>query len=160
MIATDVIKNTLVMGDYIQNEYLKDLSDAELLVRPIEGMNPIAWQIGHLIESERDMLEKLKPGSAPALPAGFAAAHSKEAALAGGTSGYLKKAEYEELGKKLRAASLVAIESLDAAVLDEPSGIEYAPTKGALANMLGVHVLMHVGQFAAVRRALKKPVVI
>ena len=31
--------------------YLGDLSDADLLVRPVPGANHIAWQIGHVISS-------------------------------------------------------------------------------------------------------------
>ena len=62
MTAIEVVKNTIVMSDYIVNEYVGDLSDADLLVKPVEGMNPIAWQWGHLISSEREMVEKLAPG--------------------------------------------------------------------------------------------------
>ena len=78
----------------------------------------------------------------------------------GDTSGFLTKAAYVEIGGKQRAATMAVLETLDASKLDDPSGVEYAPTVGALANMVGIHVLMHVGQFATVRRALKKPVVI
>ena len=49
----DVIKQTLDMSDFILNKYIDDLSDADLRVRPIEGMHPIALQLGHLIAGEQ-----------------------------------------------------------------------------------------------------------
>ncbi len=36
----------------------------------------------------------------------------------------------------------------------------YAPTKGAVLLAIGTHELMHVGQWAVLRRMLGKPVVI
>ena len=38
----DVIKQTLDMSDFILHKYLDDLSDADLRLRPVEGMHPIA----------------------------------------------------------------------------------------------------------------------
>ena len=40
-----------------------DLSDADLLVRPAPSANHIAWQLGHLIASERNLVEAAAPGS-------------------------------------------------------------------------------------------------
>ena len=57
MNAKDVLLQTIGMGDHILNAYLGDLSDADLLLRPVEGQNHIAWQLGHLISSERSMVE-------------------------------------------------------------------------------------------------------
>ena len=67
----DVILSTLDMSDFILKKYLDDLSDADLRLRPVEGMNPIALQFGHLIASERHFVEMIKPGASPPLPAGF-----------------------------------------------------------------------------------------
>ena len=61
----DVIRNTLEMSDFIIKSYIKDLSDADLRLRPVEGMHPIALQLGHLIAAERLFMEWIKPGSAP-----------------------------------------------------------------------------------------------
>ena len=38
-------------------------------------MNPIALQLGHLIASERMIVEMVTPGVSPPLPAGFAEKH-------------------------------------------------------------------------------------
>ena len=53
MTAKDVLKNALKSNHEILSMYLSDLSDADLLVRPAPGANHIAWQLGHLIYSER-----------------------------------------------------------------------------------------------------------
>ena len=51
-------------------KYLNDLSDADLRLRPVEGMHPIALQLGHLIIAEQMFNDMIKPGSAPAFPTG------------------------------------------------------------------------------------------
>jgi hypothetical protein len=59
------------MAFYLANSYLDDLTDADLLVRPIPGTNHIAWQLGHAIQAEHEMLQGVSPGAMPKLPAGF-----------------------------------------------------------------------------------------
>ena len=160
MQAKDVILMTIASSDQILRAYLDGLSDADLLLVPVAGMNPMAWQIGHLIASERGMVEQVRAGVSPALPAGFAEAHSTDAAKKGDFSGMLPLADYLALSKAQRAASLQVIESMTDAELATETGLDYAANFAALLNMVGVHVLMHLGQFVAVRRALDKPVVI
>lgn len=143
--------------------YLADLSDDELLFRPVEGMNPIAWQLGHLLISERQMLEFVSPGSSPPLPDGFADAYGRETPEHRDHSHYATKAEYLDLLRAQRAASASVLESISDAELDAPGPpkmASYAPTKGAVLLMIGMHQAMHIGQFVAVRRTLNKPVVI
>ncbi len=158
MQAKDVIRSTIASSDQILGAYLDGLSDADLLLIPVPGMNPMAWQLGHLISAERGMLEEVRPGVSPALPAGFDDAHSTDAAKKGEFTGMLPLADYLALAKTQRAASLQALETMTDAELEAPTGKDYAPNGAALMNMLGVHVLMHLGQFVAVRRILGKPV--
>jgi hypothetical protein len=163
MNAKDVMTRVFGMGDYILNSYLGDLDDADLLLRPVEGQNHIAWQLGHLISSERRMVEGVKPGASPLLPAGFDDAHNKEASKSTETRGFLTKQQYLDLFKKQRAATLAVLESLSDADLERPgpeSMRPIAPTMGATFTLAGEHVLMHVGQFVSVRKKLKKPVTI
>ena len=40
----------------VSEQYLSDLTDADLLVRPVPGANHIAWQLGHLIQAENWMV--------------------------------------------------------------------------------------------------------
>lgn len=162
MNAKAAIRNTIDMSDFIVQSYIGDLTDAELLERPAEGMNHVAWQLGHLIAAERMFVEMLRPGTSPALPDGFADAHSKEAAGSSDPSKFLPRARYQELWKVQREASLRVLEAVDDAELGEKSEKypEYAQTPGAILNMVGIHPLMHVGQWVIIRRKAGKPIVI
>jgi hypothetical protein len=152
------------MGMFIMSSYLKDLSDADLMIRPGgPNANHLAWQLGHLIQSEHEMMNAVCPNAMPALPAGFAAAHGRDMTKDDDTSKFLKKEEYLNLLSQQRDATLKALRDLPDAGLDQPAPERmrsYAPTVGAVFRLCGEHLTMHCGQFAVVRRMLGKPVVI
>ncbi len=158
--AKDVIRLTIGAADQIMECYLKDLSDDDLLVVPVEGMNPIAWQLGHILHADRYFTETIKPGSSPPMPEGWEAAHSKETAAPNPFKKVATKDDYLKALKAQRAATLAVIDALPDDQLETPTGIPYAPTFAAMLNMLGAHALGHIGQFVAVRRKLGKAVVI
>jgi DinB superfamily len=161
MNAKDVILQSLGFNDTILNAYLSDLSDADLLHRPVPGQNHIAWQLGHLITSERSMLEGIKPGSSPALPEGFVEAHNKDACTSNDSGKFCSKDTYLELFKAQRAASKKVLDELSDTDLDAPAPERLrrmVPTVGGVFSLFGNHVLMHSGQFVSVRRLLKKPI--
>lgn len=163
MKAHDVLISMLNTARYITTTYLADLSDEELLVRPVPGAHHIAWQLGHLILSECSMLEGIKPGSAPQLPEGFEVNHSKEAAHSDRLDGYLSKDAYLGIMGRVREATRLQLEECSEQRLDElgPEALRsYAPTVGSVFLMIGSHEVMHSGQLAVVRRALGKKVVI
>jgi uncharacterized damage-inducible protein DinB len=163
MSPKDALKLGINMSDYIVNSYIGDLSDADLMIRPVPGMNHIAWQLGHLIAAENRFVEMVSPGSSPVLPAGFEEAHSKETAKLDDPSKFATLAKYQELWKAQRAATLKVLDSIPDAELgktDPEKYPEWAPTTAALLGMAGTHALMHCGQWVAVRRQLGKPVVI
>lgn len=163
MSPKDALKLSIGMSDFIINAYIKDLSDADLFIRPVPGMNHIAWQLGHIIAGERWMVEAIKPGSSPVLPEGFDEGHGQTASNVDDPSKYYRKDRYQKLLKAQREATKQVLDGLSDADLDAPgpeSFRSYAPTVGAVMMMVGTHVLMHVGQFVSVRRKLGKPVTI
>src|SRR5262245_39831632 len=105
MNAKDVILQTYELADTILNAYLGDLNDADLMIRPVEGQNHIAWQLGHLITSERRFVETIKPGSSPPLPEGFEPGHSKDARTSDDPGQFATKHTYVELYRAQRAAT-------------------------------------------------------
>ncbi len=109
--------------------YLDDLSDAELFVRSVPNSNHIAWQLGHLVSSDHEMLTLLGR-TPPALPEGFAEAYTNETATSDDPAKFHKKDEYLALMDKMKAAVLA---------------------------LLGTHWLMHAGQFVPIRRQLGRP---
>jgi hypothetical protein len=165
MISKDAILASFAFGDRIVDRYLADLSDADLLIRPVAGQNHIAWQLGHLIASERWMVERVRPGSSPELPSGFTEAHAKdETAPKSDESGrFLSKERYLALMKAQREATKAVLADLSEADLNAPApeGVPaWATTVSGLLLLAANHVLMHVGQFVSVRRTLQKPVAI
>jgi hypothetical protein len=162
MTANDTIRIAMDLTDRIIETYLGDLSDADILLRAVPGMNHIAWQLGHLISSERRLLDMVKPGSSPALPEGFDAVHERESAAADATTGFRSKSEYLEMYKAQRAASRQVLDSLTAEDFDRKDATfpSFVPTVGSVMNLVASHPMMHCGQFVAVRRKLGKPVTI
>jgi hypothetical protein len=160
MNSRDVVRNSITMADTVVNSYLGDLSDSDITIAPMEGMNPIAWQLGHLIGSERFMVELISPGSCPPLPGDFEHGHGRQ--VPADASHYYPLAKYKELWAAQRAATTAVLDKLSDADLSRTDEAfpNYAPSVGAIMNMCGLHPMMHVGQWVAVRRKLNKPVVI
>lgn len=160
MNTKEALKGGIDGASFVCHAYLEDLKDADLLVRPAPDCNHIAWQLGHLIGAEHQMLEGIKPGSMPKLPEGFAEKHAKEKAKSNNPGDFLTKSEYQKLAGEQRAGTLALLESLSEADLDKP-GPEamrsYCPTVGSIFTMQGTHWMMHAGQWAIIRRKLGKP---
>lgn len=141
---------------------LSDLSDADLMVRPVPEANHSAWQLGHLIASERDIvLGQLPSATMPELPAGFAAAHSKETATSNDAKAFCSKDEYVALLGTMREATFAEVRKLTDADLARPTVgnmAGFCPTLGSIVGLLSDHIMMHLGQITVVRRKLGKPV--
>ncbi len=99
MKAQDAIRTALTSTQNMLGMYLGDLSDADLLVRPVPGANHIAWQLGHLTATEARMGASLPGAAYPELPAGFADRHNKDTAAK--DTGFASKAEYLGLFNKV-----------------------------------------------------------
>lgn len=163
MSEKSAITQTLDSSDNILSAYINDLDDDALRHRPMDGINPIAWQLGHLLSFERAMVDGIKPGSSPALPEGFDDNHSTEAAKAKRDQGYCSLADYQQLMQAQRAATKAVLEALTEEELRAPAPERFQSFTKTVSdglNMIGIHNLMHVGQFVVVRRKLGKPVVI
>lgn len=160
MNARDALKPGFAQAEMICNGYLGDLTDEEIFERPVEGINHIAWQLGHLIASEHFMIDKIKPGSMTPLPEGFAEKHSNATAGVDDPSAFLSKAEYVQLALEQRAGTMAVLESLSDDELGEPvpeSLRHFSPTVAGIFSMQPVHWLMHAGQWAVTRRRLGRP---
>jgi hypothetical protein len=159
--AKDAIKFSLKSNMYVLKLYLGDLSDSDLLVRPVPSANHSAWQMGHTIVGEVGLIGSLGCETA-ALPADFKEKYTKETSSVDTPSAFLKKQEYLDLFDKVRGGTLAALEAMSDADLDKPvSGPlkDFAPNNGAMFLLVANHVLMHAGQVTTLRRKLGKPVV-
>ena len=142
--------------------YVSDITDAELLVRPVPNANHIAWQIGNVIGGDIFLVKAEFPDAAyPELPPGFMEGHGTDGAKNDGPEGFLTKAEYLKLFDEVRTATITALNALTDADLDRPTSEQmrsWAPTLGHLFLLVANHTLLHVGQFTVVRRKLGKPI--
>ncbi len=157
MNARQAIRLGIDSANMICQEYLRDLTDADLLVRPVPGANHTAWQLGHLLAAEHEMIEGVAPGSMPPLPAGFAEKYTAETAKLDSPGAFHPKSVYMSVLEEQRAATLKALDKLTDADLDKPSPEKfqsYAKTVAAVFDMQATHWLMHAGQWAVTRRKL------
>ena len=137
--------------------YLQDLTDEEMMHRPCPRSNHIKWQLGHLIQSEHQMIDTCLPGAMPPLPDGFAERYGKETATIDDATAFDSKDQLMMLFDEQRAATHQALAGCSAADLDQPAPEpmrEYAPTVGDAFNVQGIHWVMHAGQWSVIRRQL------
>src|SRR5262249_16301447 len=105
-------RSTIRMYDLIPL-LLSDLSDPNLLVRPVPGANHIGGQLGHLIIQECHSIGPQDLGvKYPELPKGFVEQHSDATAGVDPPSGFLTKAEYLDLLAQTHEATMETLASL------------------------------------------------
>ena len=161
MNAKDAIRSSANLSSMVLKSYISDLDDADLMRRPGEGCNHLAWQLGHLISSEVHLLGSVAPGQGIELPEGFAEAHSKEACNNDDSASFHGKQAYVELFDRVRAASLATLDAYAESDLDNPAPEDFrkfCPTVGDMFTLIASHPMMHAGQFVIVRRQLGKPI--
>src|SRR6516162_11391530 len=112
MNAKGAIKLALKSTQDMLGWYLADLSDADLLVRPVPNANHIAWQLGHLIETEAQIGGALPGAKYPPLPAGWTEQHGKKTASLEPPKGFATKEEYLSRFNQAREATIAAVEGL------------------------------------------------
>lgn len=163
MKTKDALLSALKLNRSVLNAYISDLNDSDLLVRVIPETKHIAWQLGHLINTENELAEFIKPGISPVLSADFKAKHAKDKSESNLSKDYETKETYLALLENQRQATLLILEGLSDSDLDNPGPTHLksmTPTIGTLFSLIAGHDLMHAGQFVAVRRKLGKPVLI
>lgn len=159
----DVIQRAYGLSRMVLTSYVDDLSDAELLSRPGEDCNHLAWQLGHLIGSEVSLLDSIVPGHAVTLPDGFTEMHSKDNSNSDNPDDFATKEEYLRLFDEIKQATFAALDSLSSDDLEQaaPEHLQsICPDVGGVFVLIATHAMMHVGQFVPVRRQLGKPIVI
>jgi hypothetical protein len=163
MNTQQAIVSNLNTARFIMTSYLSDLSDAELVVRPVPGAHHAAWQLGHLVLSECQMIRSVCPDLTVEMPPDFIARHDKAKATANATDDFFPKDTYVSLMNRVRSVTLSAVERFSADDLSKP-GPEamraYAPTVGSVFLAIANHEILHCGQLAVLRRSLGKPVLI
>ncbi|MDG2221574.1 MAG: DinB family protein [Rubripirellula sp.] len=161
MNGKEAIHASANLSDLVLKNYISDLDDTELMTRPGEECNHLAWQLGHLIASEVNILDSVAPGKAITLPDGFSEAHTKETCASDVADDFCKKQEYVELYEQIRQATNSALNAATESELAAPapeSFRSFCPTVADVYILMASHPMMHAGQFAVARRKIGKPI--
>lgn len=156
----DAVRSSLNVADFMVQGYLADLTPEELLTRPAPYANHVAWQLGHLIVSERRLVEAAAPGAMPPLPDGFAERHTKDTAASDNPADFLSKDDYLKLAQQVRAATLRVLDQFSEADFDKPITAKVPPfvkRAGDCFVTVGSHWILHAGQWVVLRRKLGRP---
>jgi len=129
--------------------YLGDLSDADLLVRPVPNANHIAWQLGHLISSEKHLL-----GSQEIGPRGPNCPRASPSNTKRRPRRWIRRRLRDQGGVRGSVQqgprrNLAAVEKLNDADFDKPTRGTWpgSPELGGVTQLAANHTLMHAGQF-------------
>lgn len=159
MSIAEHIKTELQLPTFVVQGYLQDLNEEDLMRRPVENANHIAWQLGHLIAAEHDLNNMVCPDSMPALPEGFAEKHNKETASSDDPAAFCTKDEYLTCMAEQRAGTMALLDTLSDEDLQKPAPEkiqQFGATVGAVIAGQSAHWMMHAGQWVIVRRQLGK----
>ena len=140
--------------------HLADLSDAELMTRPVPGANHARWQLAHLASLECMLAKLASPDDPVALPAEFADVGKGSAAAGDDSAAFPTKAQTMDLLERAHAAQIAGLPKMTDEQLAAESPAEFrsfAPRMGDLMSMGPMHTMMHLGQIQVLRRALGKP---
>jgi hypothetical protein len=162
MYFQSIAQELLGTSRYIMSAYLSDMTDEDILICPVSGAHHAAWQLGHLISSERRMVDGVRAGFGVDLPADFEVVHSKEVAHEA-VVGCLPIARYVELLSSQRAKTLALLLELKDSEFAQPAPEfmrGYAKHVSSVFLSIASHELMHAGQIAVIRRVLGKPIVV
>lgn len=138
-----------------------DMTDADLLQRPVPAANNGLWQIGQVVAAEAMMVNACAGKTVIELPAGFSEKYTKATASVNDPAKLGTKAELVAELEKARDKTCTWLGTLSAADLAKPAPEmmrSMCPTVGHLVHLFLSHVAMHVGQIQVLRRKLGKPI--
>jgi hypothetical protein len=162
MTATELLTRNLTQSAEFMKMTLADFTDAEMLARPCPGANHPLWQIGHLCVAETNLINAIKPGAMPELPAGFADRFAnKKTNDVDDPAKLATKQQVMELFAKIREATIACLKTFSEKDLSTSAPEKFrswAPTVGDIFEMQASHLTMHLGQIQVARRKLGKPI--
>jgi len=156
--VNDVIAHSLTQSAMLLNRYTADLTPQEYLHRPTPKANCVAWTIGHLTLSDRNVLKRLGVSDLPPLPDGFEKRFSRDA-------GCPEASEFGDVSQLLPLFNQHRQRLIDAVKRATPQQLSAPLEKphpmfanaGEMALFMSAHAAMHAGQVTIVRRSLGRP---
>lgn len=125
-----------------------DMTDADLLQRPVLAANNGLWQIGQLAAAEAMMVNACAGKTVIELPAGFSERYTKETASVNDAAKLGTKADLVATLEKVREKTCAWVGTLSDSDMAQPAPEmmrSICPTVGHLIHLFLSHVAMHVG---------------
>jgi uncharacterized damage-inducible protein DinB len=138
-----------------------DMTDAELVQRPVPKANNGLWQLGHLAASDARMVNGCAAKTVIELPAGFAEKYTKQNVSIDDPAKLGAKADLLTQLENVRGKMCQWISTLTPADLAKPTPEQIRnrfPTVAHLLTFIPGHTAMHMGQIQVLRRKLGKPI--
>lgn len=157
-----IIANGLAALDFSRGVLLKLIEGFpadKLTYQPVDGANPVLWQMGHLAYADDGFAHGLG-GLARVTPEAWDTIFGMGSTPAGDLSAYPDPAAVRAALDTTRANLRAWFQGMDAETLAKPLPERLAvfgPSHGALMSTLAAHESMHAGQITVVRRALGLP---
>jgi hypothetical protein len=158
MSPIDLIAQHLVGTGEWMKMTVADMTDAELMQRPAPGANHGAWNFGHALYSEHEMLTAIG-AKLPEVPPRFYEIYGNKNAKSDIAEEFLEKEQMIPLFDKVHAAAVAFVRTLtpeDLARRSPEPMCSYALTWADIVLIQLDHIGMHIGQ--VLRRKLGKPV--
>ena len=160
MSQAQLIADLCKSANGLLKQHLADLTDVDLMTRPVPGANHGLWQLAHLARFEGMLAKLVSPDHPFALPAAFAEVGGKDTAGVDDPKAFPTKAEVVAVLDQAHAAQLAGLLKLSDDALAQPSPEQFrsfAPRLGDLLATAPMHIMMHLGQLQVLRRKLGKP---
>ena len=157
----ELLVSALRNGNGMLKMTLADMSDADLLQRPVPTANNALWQLGHFITAEANMVNGCAGRTISELPAGFADRYKKDCSGIDDPAKLGTKDELIGLLDRVRENTANWVSTLSAEELSAPAPEKLrgmCATVGHVILLIPVHSAMHLGQIQVLRRKLGKPV--
>ena len=141
------------------NDLLDKTSEEIWFRQPAEGINHVAWQVGHMAIAQYGLCLKrvrgVKPEDAELFPVeNYARLFGKGSTPSSNVADYPEPSEIRHVFDLIHTQVLDEIAHIDESILDESAGAKHPmfSTKGEALRFSAKHEMLHVGQIALVRR--------
>ncbi len=157
----ELLVSALRNGNAMLKMTLADMTDADLIQRPVPNANNALWQLGHFISAEANMVNGCAGKTISELPAGFAERYKKDKAGIDDPAQLGTRDDLIALLDRVRENTANWVATLSAEELAAPAPEKLrsmCATVGHVLMLIPMHAAMHLGQIQVLRRKLGKPV--
>jgi len=156
----DMVRDQIIFARENTNLILADISPDRWYEQPVEGVNHVAWQVGHIAMAQYGLALLRQRGRQPLdrelMPKLFMRAFAKDSTPAGSPDGAVPVAEIQDVFDRIHGQVLKELETYPLEQLGEDVEPPYVgqPTRLGALLMSAHHEMLHAGQIGMMRRLL------